>query len=77
MILLMTRAQLKDWQRIVYDEDDENEVLEEKADKLGLQILRELANRYQSRASTCDPQLKWTWEDQLEVIDSVISSTSE
>ena len=77
MILLMTRAQLKDWQRIVYDEEGENEVLEEKADELGLKILKELASRYRSKASTSDPHLRWAWEDQLEVITSVINTISE
>ncbi|KAE9555695.1 hypothetical protein FO519_001047 [Halicephalobus sp. NKZ332] len=76
MILHMSRAQLKDWQRIVYDEE-ESETIEEKADQLGLRILEELASKYHARSTVCNPELRWLWDDQLEVINSVISSVSE
>lgn len=68
----MTKAELKDWQKIIYDEDDDVSI--QKAEQLAKNILKELSIRLRSKLSSTEPSLQWLWHDQVEIIRSILNT---
>uniref|UniRef100_A0AC34FLM6 SET domain-containing protein n=1 Tax=Panagrolaimus sp. ES5 TaxID=591445 RepID=A0AC34FLM6_9BILA len=74
ILLLLSPAQLFQWQRIIYDEDflEEDSTLLKEADELAIKIIKEISARLQSKIDKADKNVVSLYSDQLEVLSSII-----